>query len=96
MNDGERTVAVRVEGRVQGVGYRAFTLHEAARLGIKGWVVNNEDGSVEAALHGAGAALADLIGRLRQGPSGAHVETLDVHSTDRARIAEVPAGGQTF
>ncbi|HKI60293.1 MAG TPA: acylphosphatase, partial [Mariprofundaceae bacterium] len=38
---------VRIEGRVQGVSFRYYTLQEANRLGIDGWVRNCEDGSVE-------------------------------------------------
>ena len=93
---GERAVAVRVQGRVQGVGYRAFTQEQATALGVHGWVVNRDDGSVEAALHGPGAALGDLIGRLRQGPPTAKVELLDVQSVDRGRLVEVPRDGYTF
>ena len=96
MSEGERTLAVRVEGRVQGVGYRAFTQDHATRLAVKGWVVNRDDGAVEAALHGPGAALAELVGLLRKGPPGAKVEVLDVRSTNRARIVDVPAKGYAF
>lgn len=39
-------VLVHVTGRVQGVGFRYWTLEEAVRLGIKGWVRNEPDGSV--------------------------------------------------
>ena len=92
----ERAVSVRVEGLVQGVGYRAFARQEARRLGVKGWVVNREDGSVEAALYGAGAALGDLIGRLRQGPPGAKVEKLDVSSTVSGHAEAVPPDGHAF
>ena len=91
-----RAVAVLVRGNVQGVSYRAFTQDHAVQLGISGWVVNRDDGSVEAAFHGPGAALADLIGRLRQGPSAAKVESLDVRSVDRGRVAEVPESGYSF
>ena len=96
MNGGERAVLVRVEGRVQGVGYRAFAMDQAAQLGVTGWVVNRDDGSVEAALYGPGAALGDMIARLRQGPPVAKVESLDVRSTDRGRIAEAPGNATTF
>ena len=96
METGERAVAVRVRGHVQGVGFRAFTQDQAVALGVHGWVVNRDDGSVEAALHGPGAVLGDLIGRLRRGPSAAKVEAVDVQSVDRGRLVEVPQGGFTF
>ena len=92
----ERAVALRIEGRVQGVGYRAFAQDEARRLGVKGWVVNRDNGSVEAALHGPGAALGDLIGILRKGPPGAVVDKLDVRSADRGMTEAVPPGGYAF
>ncbi len=93
MSEGLRTILVRVEGRVQGVGFRAFTQDQAGQLGISGWVVNRPDGSVEAALTGPGAPLGVMIERLRQGPPAAKVESLDVRSTDRGQASEVPAGG---
>lgn len=96
MSDERRAVLVRVEGCVQGVGYRAFTQSEAERLDIKGWVVNRADGSVEAALHGGGLSLASLISRLRQGPPGAKVDNLDVRSTDQGQVVEVPDDSYGF
>lgn len=96
MSEGERAVFVRVEGRVQGVGFRAYTAEQASALGIRGWVVNRDDGSVEAALHGPGGKLGDLIGRLREGPPAAKVEALDVRSTDRGRVGEAPDDAHRF
>ncbi len=96
MERGERAVAIRVTGLVQGVGYRAFTRDQAVALNIRGWVVNREDGSVEAVLQGPGGVLGDLIGRLRQGPPAAQVAAIDVQSTDQGRLAEVPQGGYAF
>ena len=96
MQPGERAVSVRVRGRVQGVGYRAFVQDHATQLGIHGWVVNRDDGSVEAALHALGAILGEMIGRMRQGPVGANVEALDVQSVEHGRLADVPHGGYAF
>ena len=47
-----RTVHVMISGRVQGVGYRAWTAREAERRGLSGWVCNRRDGSVEAVFSG--------------------------------------------
>ena len=96
MSQGERTLAIRVEGKVQGVFFRAYTREQATRLGIKGWVINREDGSVEGALHGPGAALAELVGLLRKGPPDAEVKSLDVRSVDHGRITEPQADAYTF
>ena len=96
MSETARSVAVRVTGRVQGVNYRNFTVTAARGLGIKGWVRNRDDGSVEAALHGAGQALADMVGILRKGPPDARVDNLEVRSTDRGASDEPPAEAYVF
>ncbi|HZS81925.1 MAG TPA: acylphosphatase [Stellaceae bacterium] len=61
-------VRLRIEGRVQGVGYRAWLEDEARAQGLRGWVRNRRDGSVEALLIGPSAALMAVIGACRQGP----------------------------
>lgn len=66
-----------VRGRVQGVGYRAFTQHEALRHGVEGWVRNRRDGSVEAVLSGAPEKVAAVIAACRRGPYAAQVNGLD-------------------
>jgi acylphosphatase len=78
MNDNTRTVHLRIEGRVQGVGYRAFVEREAARLGLSGWVRNRHDGSVEAVLQGAPAAVDAMIGLCRSGPRASRVERVEI------------------
>lgn len=76
---------LRITGRVQGVWYRGATEREATRLGVHGWVRNRPDGSVEALVEGAPAAVRALIAWCRTGPPGARV----------AEIAETsePANG---
>ena len=69
----ERAVAVRVEGRVQGVWYRGWVVEEAERRGLRGWVRNRTDGSVEALFIGPEAALADMVAACHRGPSAARV-----------------------
>ena len=96
MSESERAVFVRIEGKVQGVGFRAFVAEQATALGVRGWVLNRDDGSVEAALHGHGGKLGDLIGRLRAGPPAAEVAALDVRSTDRGRVGDVPDEAHAF
>lgn len=60
---------IRVEGRVQGVGFRAFVAREAVARGIVGEVWNTADGAVEAvAAHGDPEVLAELERRLGRGP----------------------------
>lgn len=72
---------VRVTGRVQGVFYRAWTREQAAALGVAGWVRNCADGSVEAQLEGGEAAVAELIERMRAGPSDARVAAVAVRDS---------------
>ena len=65
-----------VRGRVQGVGYRAWTADEAARLGLQGWVRNRRDGSVEALFAGPAERVADMIERCHGGSALARVEAI--------------------
>jgi acylphosphatase len=73
-----RTVHVRIEGRVQGVGYRAWTHRVAADLGLSGWVRNRFDGSVEAIFQGPSEAVGVMLDRCAVGPSGALVTNVEV------------------
>ena len=67
------TVRLRITGRVQGVGYRAWAVQEGARLGVSGWVCNRRDGSVEALVTGDDDAVARMVAACRQGPYAARV-----------------------
>jgi acylphosphatase len=73
---------VRVTGRVQGVFFRAWIREQADRLGVRGWVRNCSDGSVEAHIEGAEDRVADMLELLKRGPSGAHVDDLQVRDVD--------------
>lgn len=73
-----RTATITVNGRVQGVGFR-YALHdEAQRLGLRGWVRNRRDGSVEAQVAGDADAIEALIAWAHEGPSTARVDDVDV------------------
>lgn len=67
-------ISLRVTGRVQGVGFRNFTHREARRLGVKGWVRNETDGSVRVEAEGPRKELEKLHESLQQGPRTARVE----------------------
>lgn len=74
---GERLTA-RITGRVQGVGFRWWTRRTAETLGLVGWVMNADDErSVELVAEGDPAALDELERLVRQGPSGARVESVE-------------------
>ncbi|MBS0360558.1 MAG: acylphosphatase [Proteobacteria bacterium] len=62
-----------IEGRVQGVGFRWWTVGVARRLGIAGWVRNRRDGAVEILALGDQAQLLDFLRTCSQGPVGATV-----------------------
>jgi acylphosphatase len=82
---GTRRIHVIVEGRVQGVYFRAFTRDEAVRLGLCGGVRNRSDGSVEAVVEGEKNAVEKMEHWFRQGSPRSVVEK--VHIT-----AEEPVG----
>jgi acylphosphatase len=67
-----------VDGVVQGVGFRWFVHRHAARLRMRGWAQNLADGRVEVVAEGSDEALTELESLLRQGPSHARVENMDI------------------
>jgi acylphosphatase len=71
-------------GWVQGVGYRDFVSREARRQGLRGYVRNSSDGSVEVEAEGSRAALERFLDRLREGPPMAEVRQVEA-AWDAAR-----------
>ncbi|MDH5633561.1 MAG: acylphosphatase [Gammaproteobacteria bacterium] len=77
-----------VDGKVQGVFYRASTQQQAQRLGLTGWVRNRQDGRVELVACGNETALNELEAWLHEGPGHARVDSViaesiahEVHAT---------------
>jgi acylphosphatase len=68
---------VVIRGRVQGVGFRAWTEYTALERGLQGWVRNRHDNSVEALLVGPPDAVAAMIAACNQGPRGSRVDGID-------------------
>ena len=72
------SVRVRIEGRVQGVGYRYWTEGVAADLGLTGWVRNRRDGSVEALFAGPADDVRQMLDRCREGPPASRVTAVTI------------------
>ena len=79
---------VRIRGKVQGVWYRAWTVEEASRRGLRGWVRNRRDGSVEAFFAGKADIIEAMIAACRTGPPLARVDSISSEAT-----AEEPPPG---
>ena len=73
-----QTLRVQVTGRVQGVGFRAWTRSAALRAGVGGWVQNRPDGSVLALLAGTDPATRQVLDAMRRGPPGAAVDAVTI------------------
>jgi acylphosphatase len=77
-----RSVRLRITGRVQGVGYRAWVVATARRLGLRGWVRNRADGSVEALVTGYDEPVAAMIEACGEGPYAARVAEISVSEAE--------------
>lgn len=78
----EKTVRVRIEGRVQGVWFRAWTSEQARMRDLQGWVRNRGDGSVEALFSGAAANVDAMVAACREGPPAARVSEVTVEDAE--------------
>jgi acylphosphatase len=78
---------VVIHGRVQGIGYRAWTEVTALERGVEGWVRNRHDGSVEALFSGSEDEVAAMIAECRRGPPGARVDAIDQREATSDEIA---------
>ncbi|MEQ1884910.1 MAG: acylphosphatase [Bryobacteraceae bacterium] len=67
-----------ISGRVQGVGFRAFTQQAALEIGVTGWVRNLANGRVEAHANGTPVQLDAFEGRVRTGPRRSQVHSVEV------------------
>ncbi len=85
----------RVEGRVQGVGFRWWTRKTATSLGLRGRVRNLADGAVEVRAAGPANALSTMETELRGGPDPAHVTSVESFEVGD-RVREEAAGWTSF
>ncbi|MFL5335161.1 MAG: acylphosphatase [Geminicoccaceae bacterium] len=79
---------IRIHGKVQGVWFRGWIVREAAGHGLRGWVRNRTDGSVEALFAGDPTAVRQMIDGCHGGPPGARVDRIEEHPGTEP----VPAG----
>jgi acylphosphatase len=77
-----------IEGRVQGVGFRSSCSRRALDLGLKGWVRNRREGSIEVQVEGSPHAIAELRAWTEQGPPGARVK--------RVKPSQLPVTGEDW
>ena len=82
----ESRINVMVEGRVQGVYFRASTREQALALGLTGWVRNLPNGQVEFEAQGPEDKLAQLLAWAKQGPQQAQVSHME-----KRTVALLPA-----
>jgi acylphosphatase len=73
-----RTSHVLIHGRVQGVSFRAWTQHQAELHGLKGWVRNRRDGTVEAVFSGPENLVDVMLKACHAGPAGSRVEKVEI------------------
>jgi acylphosphatase len=79
-----------IRGRVQGVGFRAWTVSAARARGLSGWVRNRPDGTVEMLAAGPEAEVSALLAEVADGPPSARVS--DVETTPESPPARSPDG----
>lgn len=78
-----KEISVTVDGKVQGVGFRAYTKKQAEKLGLEGWVKNKSDGTVEVVAQGKENELETFVEHLRSGPYFAEVENFEINWHDK-------------
>ncbi len=80
LTDDQKAVRVRIGGRVQGVWFRGWTVDQARRLDLAGWVRNRHDGSVEALFVGAADRVDAMLALCGEGPPAARVDTVEIEA----------------
>jgi len=78
------TVHLRITGRVQGVGYRAWAQKTARKMNLTGWVRNLTDGSVEALAQGPKDVIEQFVAACQAGPMLARVTAVDTTTIEAA------------
>ncbi len=82
-------VSGRVQGQVQGVGFRAHVKQAAVRLGVSGYALNLPDGQVEVLLCGPRESVEQVQQSVSQGPHGARVDNIGWQTLDPSTAGQV-------
>jgi len=78
LDEGYKAVRLIIQGRVQGVWFRGWTVDRANALGLDGWVRNRAGGTVEALVVGPEAPVDQLIEDCWNGPRLANVSNIEI------------------
>ncbi|KIL98139.1 putative Acylphosphate phosphohydrolase [Paramagnetospirillum magnetotacticum MS-1] len=78
---GETSIRVLIEGRVQGVWFRGWTVEQATSRKLSGWVRNLVDGRVEALFHGPSHLVRDMVEACHKGPPAALVTRVETEAS---------------
>ena len=81
---------VRVQGRVQGVGFRWFVREHARTLGLRGWVRNEPGGDVLLEVGGAPVRIDRLMEAVRLGPPGSRVDSVQEEIAENGASGDLP------
>lgn len=82
------SIKIVVSGRVQGVGFRYFTVQQAINFSIKGYVKNTADGNVKIIAIAESNNLDEFIKAIKQGPRFSWVEKVDISPLQSTRKYE--------
>ena len=82
-------VKLKINGKVQGVSYRAEAQEKAQKLGLTGYAQNNRDGSVAVVLFGEELAVRQMITWCKGGPKAARVENVEINYEKEPSDTEV-------
>ena len=80
----EKRVNVKIQGLVQGVGFRMFIVREAAARNLSGWTRNMPDGSVKIEAQGHPGKVDELVNQAKKGPSKSMVTSITIRETPPA------------
>jgi acylphosphatase len=87
MSEPEVIRRLNIRGRVQGIGFRAWTEYAAMERDLAGWVRNRRDGTVEAVIAGPAPEVDAMIAACRNGPPGARVDAIEESDGDPDDLA---------